>query len=96
MNPALKKQAPRWLWLVVVAMLLAIAANAQHSTTTDVPATTTVTAEMVVDALPADTLAQFCDAYALLGDAGLPVFEQKYTATEPPADEVFAEAASRC
>jgi hypothetical protein len=61
--------------------------------------TYTITAEMVVDAMPPATVSGFCDAYYALGDydAALAQFEGGYgTSQDPSAEEVFDELLGRC
>jgi hypothetical protein len=57
-----------------------------------------ITPAMVVDAsFTKKELARFCDAYNLVGyDLGLAAFENGYDESDPPAEEVYLEAVSRC
>jgi hypothetical protein len=57
-----------------------------------------ITAEMIVDVMPANQVTQFCDGYDLVGDYDLAfaAFKQGYTEADPSPEDVFDELLSRC
>jgi hypothetical protein len=112
-TPPEPKKRSRWgvVWTVVAALfVLGWISNAVDgdTATVDTPTTFTgssstgssfdVTAELVVDTMPAAQVTEFCTYYAQLGDAaGYAAFANGYgTSQNPNAREVFDELVSRC
>lgn len=79
------------LWGLVSADDSSTPTSSYHSSSSS-----EITADMIVDALAPSDIAQFCGAYATVGDAGYPSFASTYNEVDPSAREVFDELASRC
>jgi hypothetical protein len=110
--PAPKHRTSRWAIVgVIVAGLFVLGAyasavrldkdtamNIATAPTEFGPPEPEVTAEMVVDLMPAAKMERFCDAYFALGnyDAALAQFDDGYTSQDLAAKEVFDELLSRC
>lgn len=99
--PQVVSKAALWIVLAVIIGGAYVWANLSPTPTARTPVydePVGVTADMVVDAMGPAQTAQFCDAYATIGDpsAAFAAFAGSYGVGDPSAREVFDELRSRC